>query len=169
MTPRREKLFYSLYYDDIDKVKITMKNYLNGGFISNDDFDAYTENYTKGIYAEVKQYCELNSCKDFPTPTKIAKWALQNRDNDGWVNEMISAYDIWSFYSKYEHVGWHSYAFTRNSKVSHRKDQEWILPILSKALVTAASATLQLGDANSSDSLMKLVGRISEGLSPTRE
>lgn len=165
----REKLFYSLYNDDRKKLESTMNNYKKGGFISDNEFDTYQENYSKGIHAEIKQYCALNGCKKFPLTAEIAEWALGNREKDSGAMEMVEAYDTWIYYSKYEHIGWHSYAFTRSSKVNLRKDQKWLLPILNKALVTAASATLQLGDANSSDSLMKLVGRISEGLSPTRE
>lgn len=165
----REKLLYSLYHDDLDKVERTMKRYLKEGFISKKDFETYTTNYSEGIYSEVKEYRELNAGEKFPSIADIAEWALKNREKDSRAMEMVAAYDTWIYYSKYEHIGWHSYAFTRDSKISHRQNQKWLLPILSKALVTAASATLQLGDSNSSDLLMNLLSRITEVKPLSRE
>ena len=40
--------------------------------------------------------------------------SLATKEKDIWINEILGAYDIWLFYSKYEHLGVNSYDLTRN-------------------------------------------------------
>lgn len=90
-------------YIDAEKYE-TIKN----KYSQNNSITEYIRNQS----AELKE-------KKTPNNKMIFETFLQSENQLQWNQKIIDAYDLWLFYSKYEHIGWFSYEFTR--EINHNK------------------------------------------------
>lgn len=109
---------YSLHNSDLKKVDALLNMYKNQGYVNADDLKSYEARYSNDnhIYKVIRDYCEEHQVKSFlPTRQIISKF-LESDKNDIWVDKIKQSYGLWSFLSKYEHLGWNSYDLTRGVK-----------------------------------------------------
>lgn len=107
---------YSLYDSDLKKAKSFLNLYLDAGFIDNEEVEKYNEKFNdeNNVFKKIRDYClEFDIKKRFPPTNEIIEEFFKSGLNDLWAEQIKRSYDTWAFLSKYEHLGWHSYDFTR--------------------------------------------------------
>jgi len=109
---------YRLYYTDLSKAESFLNIYLKAGIASEEDKKTFQDkkNNPEEIYKLIFDYAAEYNIRKFPSNSSIIELFIQSKLNDQWATEVINSYDIWTFYSKYEHIGWSSYNFTRNTE-----------------------------------------------------
>ena len=63
----------------------------------------------------------------------MIKSIINAKLKDNWSDQIKKSYDIWIFYSKYEHLGWNSYVLTRN--ISKEQANERLRYILTTTII----------------------------------
>ncbi len=110
-----ENELYKLHYADLKKVDSLVTLYSKHGAISEEEFLSYEKERTENIAGIIRRVIVERELKDaFPNNREIIEQMLKKKDNDAWALEIIRAYPVWTFFSKYEHFGWNSYQLTRN-------------------------------------------------------
>lgn len=65
------------------------------------------------FYSDLKKNAKkFGSITLLPTGAIVDK-AIKEKPLDEWTKQLVDSYDIWVFFSKYEHIGWYSYNLTR--------------------------------------------------------
>ncbi len=107
---------YALYHDDIQRMDRIVDLYRKAGILSDEDIQRYREKNAMpdSIYKLIRDYAEISGTKSFPSNTEVITRLLKSDKKDPWVRELQLAFDIWVYFSKYEHLGWHAYDFTRD-------------------------------------------------------
>ncbi len=79
------------------------------------DLKKYMDRYNlPGKYKDVRDYSQKHQLKELPGTAKMINLLRSSGKRDLWTMEIINSYDLWLFYSKYEHIGWFSHNLTRN-------------------------------------------------------
>lgn len=126
----QEKL-YALYYSDITNYSGFMQLLKNTKAISDDDYNRFidlTEN-DASILKHVTTYCKDNGISPIIKTSKIVTWLLEDRkqNRNKNINNLYdllnNSYRLWIRFSKHEHIGYYSYAFSRVKDVNGFKKQ----------------------------------------------
>ncbi len=106
---------YSLYKSDIKKVESHIERFRKGGLVTEEEADRYRVNISQedAMHKLVKDYCAEHEVKSFPSNGTIADTALSAQPASGLAKKIQQAYDLWFYFSKYEHIGWYSFDLTR--------------------------------------------------------
>jgi len=119
-----EKL-YALYHDDLQRMDKFVELFNETGVLSDEEVHQYRVKHAmpNSMYKLIRDYAEEFGTRSFPSSTAMIKGLLKSDKKDPWVRELQLAFDIWTYFSKYEHLGWHAYDLTRDmdkSKVHSR-------------------------------------------------
>lgn len=119
-----EKL-YALYYDDLNRTDKFVALFNEVGALSKEDVEEYHAKHAmpNSMFKLIRDYAQEFGTKSLPSSAEMIKSLLKSDNKDHWVRELQLAFDIWTYFSKYEHLGWHAYDLTRdmdNSKVHSR-------------------------------------------------
>lgn len=116
-----------LFRDDIDKVEAHVKRFNDNGQFTTEEYLDYPigGRLNRTIGDEVDEYYEKNPDrvdengravkKRWYNNAQIAEHAMKMKPPSGLAVNIWRAYDQWFYYSKYEHIGWHSYVLTRGN------------------------------------------------------
>lgn len=107
---------YSLYHSDLKKVKDYIER--SKSTIPEAAYEKFASDFTNNdhIFGQIQEYYKAHELKSFPTTTTIFDYFFKIENKDIWIKLLIDSYDLWLLLSKYEHLGWYSYAATRNIK-----------------------------------------------------
>lgn len=110
-----EPKLYSFYKADIKKVESHIERFRKGGLVSQEEADRYHASTTSAgaFHQMVKDYCSQHTVKDFPSNGAIVDLVFAIKPASELANKIQQAYDLWFYYSKYEHIGWYSFDLTR--------------------------------------------------------
>ena len=113
-----ENELYKLHHGDLRKVDSLVKLYSDNDAISKEDLTSYEKSQTENIAGIIRRVIVERKLKtNFPNTRQIIEQMLKKEGDDAWASEIIRAYPVWIFFSKYEHLGWMSYHLTRNKTV----------------------------------------------------
>jgi hypothetical protein len=107
--------FYRLYYSEFYRLILFTKDINSLGLITKEDKEIMDDSYFKShkVLEDIKGYYNGTEPKPFPGVKLMIKEIRNRGDSEKYLLELVSSYDFWTFFSKYEHLGWHSYSFTR--------------------------------------------------------
>lgn len=107
---------YALYHEDLRRTDRIIKLYREANVLSEEEATKYNEKHTMpdSMYKVIKDYVEEYKPDRFPNNTAIIKELLITKKDDSWSKELQRSFDIWTYYSKYEHLGWYAYELTRD-------------------------------------------------------
>lgn len=147
---------YSLYDSDLKKAKSFLNLYLKAGFISDTEVEKYNESYSNEnhIYKKIRDYCNEFDVRRFPQTNEIIGEFFESGLQDIWAEEIKRSYDTWAFLSKYEHLGWHSYDFTR--RVDSQVSEDRLNSVLFKTIIMVASCLELLKENKAMDKAVML-------------
>lgn len=130
---------YRLYYTDLRRTDSFFNMFSGAGFATEDEIKKYNEkkNDPNDIYKLVFDYAAEFELKQFPSNAAIIEQFIKSDGKDLWNREIINSYDVYTFYSKYEHLGWHSYSLTRSG--NKEKLYERLHTVLSKTTILLSS------------------------------
>jgi len=131
--------FYRLYYSDLNREHSFLNLFIRAGIATENDRKKINDkkNDPREIHKLVFDYAAEFELKNFPSSTDIVSQFIKSKNDDLWSQEIINSYDVWSFYSKYEHIGWHSYGLTRDT--SKDKATKRLIGVLKKTTILLAS------------------------------
>ncbi len=106
---------YSLYHSDLKRTDSLIRLYQEADVLSAEEALAYREKHAmpNTMYRAIREYVEEYKPNPFPGTTLAIKQLLALKKNDAWTIELKHSFDIWTFYSKYEHLGWYAFEWTR--------------------------------------------------------
>lgn len=116
-----------LFRADIEKVEAHMKRFRENNQITIEEYLDHPigRSLNRTIGDIVEDYYETNpepvdrngkvAKKRWVNNAIIAEKAMQMNPNSSLATNIWRAYDQWFYYSKYEHIGWHSYVLTRGN------------------------------------------------------
>lgn len=109
---------YRLYYTDLSKAETFLNIYLKAQIATDEDVKIFRDkkNSHEEIHKLIFDYAAKYKIQKFPQTSTIIELFIQSKLKEKWSTEIINSYDMWAYYSKYEHIGWSSYAFTRNTE-----------------------------------------------------
>lgn len=138
---------YSLYNSDMLKADNFMKMKESAGEIDVAEMNKYMDRYNqKSIYKDVRDYATINNIKGLPQIAQMITALNNSGKKDMWTQEIVHSYDLWLFYSKYEHVGWYSYDLTRS--ISKQNIEERLNSVLRKTLILICGCLDELKEEN---------------------
>ncbi|MDB5227356.1 MAG: hypothetical protein JWN78_1549 [Bacteroidota bacterium] len=108
---------YSNLHADLKKMDSYIEIQKESGKLSEEEYETIKKKYSEEntIHAYIRKYG--SEIKDkIPTNKLIFQTFLKSENQNGWRRHIVDAYDLWIFFSKYEHAGWFSYDFTRELK-----------------------------------------------------
>jgi hypothetical protein len=107
---------YALYHADLKRTDSIIKLFRDGGVLTTEEATRYSEKYAipNSMYKVIRDYQEEHKPKAFPKNTEVIRQLLETKKDDPWSIELQRSFDIWTYYSKYEHLGWYAYELTRN-------------------------------------------------------
>jgi hypothetical protein len=113
---RLHKELYALYHDDLRHTDKFVKIFREAGILSEEGAKHYREKHAMpdSILKLIRDYANEFGIKSFPPSTAMIKSLLKLDPHDPWIKELQLAFDIWTYFSKYEHLGWHAYELTRD-------------------------------------------------------
>jgi hypothetical protein len=138
--------FYRLYKSDFKKTENFLTLFTKAEIVTKEYQKKYDErkNDPNDIYKIVFDYADQFELKPFPSNAGIVGQFIDSKKNDLWTKEIINSYDIWIFYSKYEHIGWHSYGMTRDTSMD--KAIERLKSVLNKTTILLSSCLETLNE-----------------------
>ncbi|TXI81592.1 MAG: hypothetical protein E6Q44_04075 [Flavobacteriales bacterium] len=142
---RLHKKLYSLYYDDLQRMVRIAELFQKAGALSDEEAQRYNAQFQKttSMYKLIHDYAKEFNIEPFPPNTLIFKWLLQSNQQDGWIKELQSSFDVWIYFSKYEHLGLHAYEFTRD--LDPKKIESRLKLVLRLAALLLSSCLEMLG------------------------
>src|SRR5690606_21067917 len=107
---------YTLYRDDLSRTDNYVDLFHKAGVLSLHEAEQYAANHAlpNTMYKLIRDSHDEYNSKKFPNNTAIIRRLLAWKKNDPWSIELQRSFDIWTYYSKYEHLGWYAYELTRN-------------------------------------------------------
>ncbi|MES2286098.1 MAG: hypothetical protein V4547_10450 [Bacteroidota bacterium] len=140
---------YRLYYTDLSKAESFLNMYLKAEIVTEQDLIIFRnkKKNPEEIHKLIFDYAAEYNINKFPSNAGIIELFIQSKLNDQWISEVINSYDIWTFYSKYEHIGWSSYNFTRNTEKT--KAVQRLLSVLKKTTLLLSTCLDKLGETES--------------------
>jgi hypothetical protein len=148
---------YALYNSDLKKVDSLLKTLKKADFVSNDELNVINEKYSNDNKV-IRDYCIEYEIKSFPSINTIIESFIKSDLKDIWSDQIKRSYDIWIFYSKYEHLGWSSFDLTRNT--SAEKANERLTSVLMKTLILLGSCLEILKEKKGLTDSMELLKQI---------
>jgi hypothetical protein len=114
-----ESTLYQIYWSDKELVDKHMKRFFDAGVLSVEQHDEYIINAKQqgSIQQIVNEYYLNNEPKRFPAFAQILDKVFRVKPMKPLAVEIRNAYDQWFLLSKYEHMGWHSFALSRTLEV----------------------------------------------------
>jgi len=114
-----ESTLYQIYWSDKELVDKHMKRFSDAGVLSIEEHEQYIacENQEGSFQHRVNEYYLNNEPKRFPAFAHILDKVFRDRPMKPLAFEIRNAYDQWFLLSKYEHMGWHSFALSRTLDV----------------------------------------------------
>ena len=151
---------YALYNSDLKKVDSILKTLKDAEFVNDDELKVLNEKYSNEnhIYKVIRDYCIEFDVTSFPPVSVMIESFIKSDLKDNWSDQIKRSYDIWIFYSKYEHLGWNSYDLTRNT--SAKKSNERLRSVLLKTLVLLGSCLEILKEEKGLADSIELLGQI---------
>ena len=151
-----EKL-YSMYNSDLKKQDAFIRMFKDSGMMSDDEFNNYFLRYDddSDMHKIIRDNYNLGNQNFFPTTKNIIEEFLKTEIDDKWVHEIKNGYDIWVFFSKYEHLGWGSYSYTRNTELL--KAEQRLKSVIFKTIILAASCCEILEENDALEQLIDLM------------
>jgi len=142
----RFELLYSLYFDDLRRTDNFMKLFEEADVLTREEANQYNEKHAMpdSMYKVIRDYKREYDTKPFPRNTSIIKDLLSKGKGDPWVIELHRSFDIWTYYSKYEHLGWYAYELTRN--LDQKKAATRLLSVLRLSSLLQSSCLEVLGE-----------------------
>jgi hypothetical protein len=147
---------YRLYYTDLSKAESFLNVYLKAEIATTEDLKIFQgkKNNPEEIHKLVFDYATKYKINKFPSNAGIIDLFIQSKLEDQWAKEIIASYDLWVFYSKYEHIGWSSYNFTRNAEKT--KAITRLLSVLRKTILLTYTCLDKLGEKQALINLSRL-------------
>jgi hypothetical protein len=113
---------YGMYKDDLDKYGEFFKLMHENDHISKVEYDKFVniQNSSEYGFKKLNAHIDNNSIKKIDSTSQIVKKLLTNRKQQKHKNinnlyDMLNrSYAAWNKYSKYEHMGYYSFIFSRN-------------------------------------------------------
>jgi len=151
---------YALHNSDLKKIDSYLNLAKSAGFSDDTELDAFKMKYSdeNHIYKTIRDYCIEFEVKNFPSMISIIELFIIADLKDRWADEIKRSYDIWIFYSKYEHLGWNSYDLTRNT--STVKADERLRNVLFKTSILLGSSLEILKEEKGLTDSIELLGQI---------
>lgn len=137
---------YALYYDDLRRTDNFVKLFEEGSVLTREEAQRYSEKHAMpdSMYKVIRDYVREYDTKQFPSTTSIIKSLLTRGQEDPWLIELHRSFDIWTYYSKYEHLGWYAYELTRN--LNQKKATTRLLSVLRLSALLQSSCLEVLGE-----------------------
>lgn len=115
--------FYTHYKSDVEKTDSFLQTQKEIGNITEEDFQNLNKKYLQedNIHYIIRKNSS-NKKGAFQIKQIIEKFGTSDTNNI-WKNCIVGSYDLWFYFSKYEHFGWNSYYLTRNqtsNKIEYR-------------------------------------------------
>lgn len=151
---------YLLYNSDLKKAKGFVGMYKKAGFIDEPSFLEYNNKYSDNnhIYKQINDYKIEFKLKDFPPITRIIEEFLESELTDYWALQIKRSYDVWTLFSKYEHIGWNSYDTTRN--INRKEVEKHLNVILLNTTIMVASCFELLKEKNAMKCAMEMIKKM---------
>jgi hypothetical protein len=136
---------YNLFNDDIDQITRFAKTVSGVGQVP---VNAH-QDYLNIIATEgtLLNKIKTESKGDFPKTTQIYRDNYLKDADKELHHTIVNAFDMWSYFSKYEHIGFYSYEVTKNPIVGHRKERNILLG-LGYAIISAKVSFDMLKEAD---------------------
>lgn len=159
------KLYLNLHAD-LKKMDSYVDIRKNFGKINKEEYETIKKKYTEEntIYAIIRKYGSEISQSKIPHNNQIFQTLLKSENQNAWSKHIIDAYDLWLYFSKYEHLGWFSYDFTR--ELNNKKIETNLYFILLNTTLMASSCFDLLKNENSLSESISLYKNIYESLNP---
>lgn len=155
-----DKVFYSLYKSDLDKMNsyLTLSEKYN--LISPSEIQDIVNIYSDEnlIYQKIKSYNKNFKVSPFPSIKNIAEQFMNVYKNHVLAAKVIQSYDIWLLLSKYEHIGIHSYTLTRPINIETLSLRAKF--ILSFAALTIGCSLSELKEQSAFSDIMKIYEKL---------
>lgn len=137
---------YALYYDDLRRTDYFVKLFEDAGVLTRVEAQCYNEKHSmpNSMYKLIRDYVREFDTKPFPSTTSIIRSLLARKQDDPWIIELHRSFDIWTYYSKYEHLGWYAYELTRN--LDQKKAATRLLNVLRLSALLQSSCLEVLGE-----------------------
>lgn len=153
---------YSIYNSDLKKMDSIMKMFKDAGLISDNEMKKFDHQYSndKHMYKIIRDYADEYDLKSFPSIRSIIEKFLKADKKDVWVNQVQNSYNLWVQLSKYEHLGWNSYDFTR--KIDLKRTSNRLMSVLFKTLILTGSCLETLREEQALTEIMNLIDEYKE-------
>lgn len=139
-----EKL-YALYHDDLGRTDKFVDLFRGAGILSEEGAKYYRAKNAmpNSMLKLIRDYAEEFGIKSFPSSMAMIKSLLKLDPQDPWIKELRLAFDIWTYFSKYEHLGWHAYDLTRD--MDRNKIHSLLKSVIRLAALLQSSCLEMLG------------------------
>ncbi|MBK9421261.1 MAG: hypothetical protein IPN44_09415 [Flavobacteriales bacterium] len=147
---------YALYYDDLKRTDMVIKLYAESNLITTEEAIEYNDIQAMpdSMFKLIRNYVDEYKPEPFPGSTSIIKKLIASKKDDPWSIELRRSYDIWIYYSKYEHLGWYAYQLTR--ALDCKKAESRFKSVLRLATLLLSSCLEMLGQKDSLDKSMAI-------------
>jgi hypothetical protein len=133
----RNDNFIRLAYSDIKNIEAFFELGKSKGLLNKEESRKVENNLQSDNAIQIlKEELDKRNLKRFPSSKDIFKHFTNKKDNHSWHQAIVDAYDIWVYLSKYEHIGYYYYKFTRDFNKSE---------IIKRIRITLSNTTLLLG------------------------
>jgi len=151
---------YALYHDDLKRTDSVVKLFREGNVLSAEEATRYSEKHAMpdSMYKVIRDYHEEHKPKAFPSSTNVIRQLLATKKDDPWSIELQRSFDIWTYYSKYEHLGWYAYELTRN--LDSTKAASRLKSVLRLAALLLSSCLEMLGQKAALEESMALYRKL---------
>ncbi len=152
---------YNLFYQDIDLILKVARTQSEIGQLPQ---EAY-KNHLNIIETEgnLLNKIKTESKGKFPKTSEIYNKYYSKDTNKELHSTITNAYDMWLYFSKYEHIGWYSYEITR-TPLGYNKFEKVILTALGYTIISAKISAEKLKKEEAFEKLDKLQILITEFL-----
>lgn len=154
---------YSQFKSDLERIDSYLNHQLELNLISLESYKEINDRYndSENILSEIKKNIVELNVKGFPQMMQIIKILHKSEEINAWKNFIIESYDLWIFFSKYEHFGWYSYSLTRFSENDIKNER--IKKVLFYSTIMASSCFDILKLELERNSTIKLLEKIHSG------
>jgi len=161
-----EKL-YALYHDDLRRTDKFVEIFREAGILSEEGAKHYREKNAmpNGMLKLIRDHAEEFGIKSFPSNMAMIKSLLKLDPQDAWIRELQLAFDNWTYFSKYEHLGWHAYELTRD--LNKNMFMSRLKSVVRLAALSMSSCLEMLEEQDAMEKSMAVYGSLWLSPSPT--
>lgn len=147
---------YAMYRDDLTRTDSFIDLFHKAGVLTTQEAEQYAAKHSvpDTMYKLIRDSFDENGPKEFPSSTTIIRRLLAWKKNDPWSIELQRSFDIWTYYSKYEHLGWYAYELTRN--LDRKKAEARLRSVLRLVALLLSSCLEMLGRKEALEESMML-------------